>query len=1245
VEQSGRGTRQTVSRDIPIVTEGPVPPRKSPKRPKRRGRRLVSLLTLLIPLVFLAALTATLCYVRLSHGPISLKFLVGPIERGIEGELGGSQVRIEDALVRLTDSGAVEFRLSNVRLSDRDGQPIASAPLAAVELSGAALWQARVAPSRIELIDPRLLLVYTEEGGLSLSFARSSEEDADPARPDATAGSVVPGVSPGLPAALQRIDLARALAESSARARKGRDASSYLREVGLRNATVVVQQQDGATAWRVPEATIDLEHKQKRSIISGKATIVSGRAPWSFTFRTEESEKSQTIVVEAALNDLVPRTLARALPQLGLLDGFDLPVGGKATFELSRAGDVLAGALSLEIARGRVQLPWVPDVNFAIDAGLVDLRYHRDRARIEMAPSTLRWGQSRITLVGSLSSQRAAGGEGWAFDVRAIEGAIAAEEFGVRQIPLETWSATGTAAPERRHLELTKFELKAGGAEIALSGVIDAPREIADASFEGKIGPIPVQTLKAIWPRALAPGARTWVGERVTRGRIHGGTFRWLSGRYLEKQDVSPRLPEQRLSLAVEASDILMRPMRTMSPIEVPRALVRLEGGAVEVSGPDATILVSNTKRVPLKGGRFTAVDIFNDRPQGEIVFRVTSPLGPVLEVIDQEPLNLVRQAGIGALEGIDGKVDGQIKLSLPLVTDVEASEVKAEGKLRLTEGRAKQLIGPYDVQGATVNLDFADRLAEAKGDMLVSGVPTKIVWQRNTDASGAKLSQIKLITRLDNSDRNQLGLDINHIVQGEVPVEVTVTPVDSPPGAPAQDPRVQLRADLTNAEMILETIAWRKRPGSRAELQVDILRSKGRTELTDLQIRGDNITADGQIVIGPDNRLRELNFPSFTLDLVTQLEMQGAVRSDGVLDVKVKGRHFEGREFFRALFSLGQVSEKPLQPQKARPGLDLTAEIETLAGFSDVSLRGLKLRVSKRADRLVAVDARGTLDGGKPLAVSLVNTPNEPRRLRADSTDAGQAMRLVGFYPNMQGGRVRLEVNLDGKGLVEKTGTLWVESFRILGDPVASEVLGSTETGAPPERRTGKKQVTRQVFDFDRMMVPFSVGTGQFVMEDSYMRGALMGVSLRGKVDFKAGRMNVGGTYVPLQGLNNVLGGIPLLGQIVSGPRGEGIFGITFAVQGSMQQPQVIVNPLSLVTPGIFRSMMEMTGGDQRITPREEAKPQGGPQVRSAGPQGEKSAPSPGSAPETAPRGVKPEVSGAWSSQSSAPTPAPPKR
>ncbi|MDP1639922.1 MAG: DUF3971 domain-containing protein, partial [Hyphomicrobium sp.] len=106
-----------------------------------------------------------------------------------------------------------------------------------------------------------------------------------------------------------------------------------------------------------------------------------------------------------------------------------------------------------------------------------------------------------------------------------------------------------------------------------------------------------------------------------------------------------------------------------------------------------------------------------------------------------------------------------------------------------------------------------------------------------------------------------------------------------------------------------------------------------------------------------------------------------------------------------------------------------------------------------------------------------------------------------------------------------------------------------------------------------------------------SQLRGPMLGASIRGKVDFKMRRVNLGGTYVPLQGLNSALCEIPLFGQILTGPKCEGISGMTFAIQGPMDRPEVIVNPLSMLAPGIFRDIFQMTPFDPKVQRRDEGQ------------------------------------------------------
>ena len=159
---------------------------------------------ILAPFFMLALLIAGLGYVRLRHGPVSLHFLVEPIESGINAELGGNAVRIDDVVVSLSGTGGLEFRLQNVRMHEKDGDVVASAPFAAVELSTSALWSMRVVPARIELIEPRLFLYYSEDGGLAMSFSKPIATDLkldDQLPPPSAVPAPVPAARPASPMA------------------------------------------------------------------------------------------------------------------------------------------------------------------------------------------------------------------------------------------------------------------------------------------------------------------------------------------------------------------------------------------------------------------------------------------------------------------------------------------------------------------------------------------------------------------------------------------------------------------------------------------------------------------------------------------------------------------------------------------------------------------------------------------------------------------------------------------------------------------------------------------------------------------------------------------------------------------------------------------------------------------------------------------------------------------------------------
>jgi hypothetical protein len=94
-------------------------------------------------------------------------------------------------------------------------------------------------------------------------------------------------------------------------------------------------------------------------------------------------------------------------------------------------------------------------------------------------------------------------------------------------------------------------------------------------------------------------------------------------------------------------------------------------------------------------------------------------------------------------------------------------------------------------------------------------------------------------------------------------------------------------------------------------------------------------------------------------------------------------------------------------------------------------------------------------------------------------------------------------------------------------------------------------------------------------VLKDGRTSGNALGLTFDGAFDNAAGTINVSGTLIPLSGLNAVIGSIPLVGDILTGGAGGGVFAATYKVKGDAKDPDISVNPLAVLAPGILRRIL----------------------------------------------------------------------
>ena len=107
---------------------------------------------------------------RLSSGPLSLGFLSPYIQEALEGDDLPYLFEFEDTVLVWAGWGeALEIRLTELRIADTNGDTLAAVPAASLGLSGAALLRGTIAPTSIELIEPRLGLVRRPDGSVHLA--------------------------------------------------------------------------------------------------------------------------------------------------------------------------------------------------------------------------------------------------------------------------------------------------------------------------------------------------------------------------------------------------------------------------------------------------------------------------------------------------------------------------------------------------------------------------------------------------------------------------------------------------------------------------------------------------------------------------------------------------------------------------------------------------------------------------------------------------------------------------------------------------------------------------------------------------------------------------------------------------------------------------------------------------------------------------------------------------------------------
>ena len=174
-----------------------------------------------------------------------------------------------------------------------------------------------------------------------------------------------------------------------------------------------------------------------------------------------------------------------------------------------------------------------------------------------------------------------------------------------------------------------------------------------------------------------------------------------------------------------------------------------------------------------------------------------------------------------------------------------------------------------------------------------------------------------------------------------------------------------------------------------------------------------------------------------------------------------------------------------------------------------------------------------------------------------------------------MQGGRLLIEgARSDRSWNTPLQGSILIEEFKLVEAPVLAQILTLASF-------TGILNVLGgEGISFLEVTGAFTAQRGKVSTELLRAYGPAIGLTSKGFVDFDEDVVDLEGTVVPAYTVNRVLGAIPLLGDILTGGEGEGLFAVTYAIDGPLENVEVSVNPLSVLAPGFLRNLFDLGDG-----------------------------------------------------------------
>ena len=879
--------------------------------------------------------------------------------------------------------------------------------------------------------------------------------------------------------------------------------------------TVQYDDQKASSLWVVDGARIELKKQINDISVRGDAAFLMGGADVStlqINYETNLSSGKGSLGI--LFDDFPAEEIAAQSPALSWLNIVEAPISGAFRTEIGSDMEVNEISASLKIGSGvlRADAKSRP-LNF--DNANVYFSYDRKINLLNFEEININSKDLKTSLAGSIQLKIDNDDKFlYTGKLRSKELEINPLELYENPLEFEDVEVDFILEPEPFNLEVQQLSVKDPSRDLVIvaTGQIVSGQSGWEVSSQLESDKAKNDDIIAYWPPDFKKNGRLWLEKNVLDANL-----RDLYASVTFGSSVRPKVV-----MGYSFSNATINLLDGFSPLEEASGSYSFYDKRFSVSLSSGYV-GGQDNRLDLSGSNLVVNNTDIKPYPGKINLHSAGSLSALISMSDLE-----KNYGFEKPKKLQGSASLQGILELPLKMKIEPNEIKYKlsGFIKDLKISGETFLG--NITSDELSLEIKKSHVQLSGQVSVGDIPADIKYISGFGKEGNTITpRIEGKILISENIFNILQYDTgNDWLSGSAAAFVFV---DFPRN---QNPTFRLTSNLQGLEIRLPEIGWKKNQSELASLEVFGNVNDG-LEYDKFIISGEDLEVIGTV---SDDE-------AFILERLFRdgiLDVSGLVSKDGL---KITGGEFNLANYLKIIELNSEKNE----------GIPITVDLDTIYITDSFYIDNFSTNFF--SDRING-HFYGLFMGVDPISGSYTSNSGIST-VEILSNDAGTFLQEAGLIKKGAEGSLKLSINRNQKNI---EGRLLTEDLKIYDLPALAKLLQALSIIGLLEQMLG------QGLFLDESDINFRLDEGQYIIDRASFFGPSLGISLDGYFDRKGKLLDFQGVFSPVYAINSI-------GSVLT-RKGEGLIGINFDLWGNPDTPKVLVNPFSVLTPGMFREI-----------------------------------------------------------------------